>query len=218
MTESENETPLQSANGPEAVSESVNRAQGIIKHPDEEQLNPEDFRIDQSELDQPVTKTIQTNISVRKPAQLEFVRVHPGKDYRMGPVPFIALKQSKEFYIVDPALCGELRHREYWIGTVFLATNRLEKPFLWIVTTQSPTGRISDWYTSSLECAERAMEVSPLMRWSVLIEEYRSAIAALEAGDSSLIQVFENSRLGKVYAGRVDRIEPGELYARREVF
>ena len=60
--------------------------------------------------------------------------------------------------------------------------------------------------------------ISPLIRWETLIEEYRSAIAALEAGDSSLIQVFENSRLGKTYAGRVDRIDPGELYGRRENF
>jgi hypothetical protein len=75
----------------------------------------------------------------------------------MGPVPFIALKQSKEFYVVAPELRKELRPREYWYGTVFLATNRLEKPFLWIVTMQSPTGRISDWYTSAMECAERAM-------------------------------------------------------------
>jgi phage terminase large subunit GpA-like protein len=60
--------------------------------------------------------------------------------------------------------------------------------------------------------------ISPLIRWEILIEEYREAVHSLEAGDSSLIQVFENSRLGKVYSGRVDRIEPGELYARREVF
>ena len=60
--------------------------------------------------------------------------------------------------------------------------------------------------------------ISPLIRWPVMIEEYREAIHALESGDSSLMQVFENSRLGKTYAGRVDKIEPGELYARREVF
>jgi phage terminase large subunit GpA-like protein len=60
--------------------------------------------------------------------------------------------------------------------------------------------------------------ISPLMRWEVLIDEYREAVHALEAGDSSLIQVFENSRLGKVYSGRVDKLEPGELYGRREVF
>ena len=60
--------------------------------------------------------------------------------------------------------------------------------------------------------------VSPLIRWEMLIEEYRDAVHALEAGDASLIQVFENSRLGKVYSGRVDKIDPGELYARREMF
>jgi phage terminase large subunit GpA-like protein len=60
--------------------------------------------------------------------------------------------------------------------------------------------------------------ISPLIRWEVLTEEYREAIHALEAGDASLIQVFENSRLGKTYAGRVDKIDPGELYARREFF
>jgi hypothetical protein len=47
---------------------------------------------------------------------------------------------------------------------------------------------------------------SPLMRWSILIEEYRETVHALETGDPSLIRVFENSRLGKAYAGRVDRI------------
>jgi phage terminase large subunit GpA-like protein len=60
--------------------------------------------------------------------------------------------------------------------------------------------------------------VSPLIRWEVLIDEYREAVHALEAGDSSLIQVFENSRLGKVYSGRVEKLEAAELYARREVF
>ena len=60
--------------------------------------------------------------------------------------------------------------------------------------------------------------ISPLMRWETLIEEYRTAVHALEAGDSSLIQVFENSRLGKVYSGRVERIEAAELYGRREIF
>jgi len=50
------------------------------------------------------------------------------------------------------------------------------------------------------------------------VEEYRDAVHALEAGDPSLIQVWENSRMGKVYSGRVEKIEPGELYERRERF
>src|SRR6516162_6995606 len=138
------------------VPESVNQKE-IVKHPDGDQLNPERFRLDQSELDQPVAKTVLTAIPIRKPEPLEFIRVHPHPEYRMGPVSFIALKQNREYYLVTPALRSELRPREYWIGQIFLATNRLDRPFFWIVTTQSPNGKISDWYTSALDCAERAM-------------------------------------------------------------
>jgi hypothetical protein len=60
--------------------------------------------------------------------------------------------------------------------------------------------------------------ISPLMRWETLIEEFKGAVHALEAGDASLMQVFENSRFGKVYSGRVEKLEAAELYARREVF
>jgi phage terminase large subunit GpA-like protein len=74
---------------------------------------------------------------------------------------------------------------------------------------------VSNPHHKSFQCSAL---VSPLMRWELLIEEYRTAIHALEAGDSSLIQVFENSRLGKVYSGRIEKLEAAELYARREVF
>jgi len=60
--------------------------------------------------------------------------------------------------------------------------------------------------------------ISPLIRWGTLIEEYRDAVHALQAGDSSLIQVFENSRLGQTYSGRVEKLETTELYERREIF
>jgi hypothetical protein len=147
----------QSADGSTPAPESTNRVKEIVK-PLDEDLNPENFRVDESILDEPAVKTVLTAIPIRKPYQQEFIRVHPGLDYREGPVFFINLKQNSEFYLVSPELKAELRPREYWVGHIFLATNRLGKPFLWIVTAQSPTGRISDWYTSAIECAERAME------------------------------------------------------------
>ena len=97
-----------------------------------------------------------TAIPVKRPEKFEFIRVHPDPEYRCGPVSFITIGRS-EFYIVPPAFRKSLKPREYWIGQIFLAVNRLEKPFLWMVKLQSPTGRISDWYTSEMECAERAM-------------------------------------------------------------
>jgi phage terminase large subunit GpA-like protein len=74
---------------------------------------------------------------------------------------------------------------------------------------------VQNVYHKSFTCSAL---VSPLISWSVLIDEYREAIHALEAGDPSLVQVFENSRLGKTFSGRMNRLEVGALYARRTVF
>jgi hypothetical protein len=119
---------------------------------------PENVRLDQSELDRPAVKPELTSLPVRKPEKFEFIRVCPDPDFRFGPISFIEIKRSREYYLVPPQFKGNLAPREYWIGYVFLATNTLEKPFLWIVKLQSATGRVSDWYTSELECAERAMK------------------------------------------------------------
>jgi hypothetical protein len=158
---------IQSANGPEPITESelvpplvspkTNESSRIIEHPDADQLDPERFRVDQSELDQPATKTVLTTVPIRRPGKLEFFRVHPSPTYRLSPVYFIALNQSREYYIIAPELRSQLRPKEYSVGQLFLAVNRLDNPFFWLVTTQSPTGRISDWYNSALECAEQAI-------------------------------------------------------------
>ena len=169
-----------SSDGATPVSQSVNQKE-IVKHPDEDQLNPELFRLDQSELDQPVAKTVLTAIPIRRPEPLEFIRVHPDPKYRMGPVSFIALKQNREYYLVTPALRSELRPREYWIGQIFLATNRLDRPFFWIVTIQSPTGRVSDWYNSALDCAERAMN-----QWIQIVADQSAGVYTIALAEEPL--------------------------------
>jgi hypothetical protein len=170
----------QSTDGWTPVSESVNQKESA-KHPDEDQPNPELFRLDLSELDQSVAKTVLTAIPIRKPEPLEFIRVHPDPEYRMGPVSFIALKQNGEYYLVKPMLRSELRPREYWIGQIFLATNRQSKPFFWIVTIQSPTGRVSDWYNSALDCAERAMN-----QWIQIIADLNAGVYTVALAEEFL--------------------------------
>jgi hypothetical protein len=170
-----------STDGTTPISRPVDRVEKIIKHPDEDQLNPELFRLDQSELDQPVAKTVLTAIPIRRPEPLEFIRVHSNPEYRMGPVPFIALKQSREYYLVKPELRSELRPREYWIGYVFLATNRLDRPFFWIVTIQSPTGRVSDWYNSALDCADQAKK-----QWIQVVADQSAGVYTMALAEESL--------------------------------
>ena len=83
-------------------------------------------------------------------------------------------------------------------------------------------GKRWDWIESAPNTHHKSFQssalISPLIRWETIVEEYRDAVHALEAGDPSLIQVWENSRMGKVYSGRVEKIEPGELFERRERF
>jgi hypothetical protein len=52
-----------STDGSTPASETANRVKGIT-HPDEDQLNPEHFRLDQSELDQPVAKSVLTGAAL----------------------------------------------------------------------------------------------------------------------------------------------------------
>jgi len=168
----------------EPAQEEISVEKEIEKHPDPDQLDPRSFRIDQSELDQPVVKTALTAIAIRKPEPLEFIRTHPDREYREGPVRFINLKQNREYYLVAPELYRELRPREYWVGYVFLATNRMGRPFFWIVTTESATGRVCDWYTSAVNCAELAMHA-----WiQVVADQSAGVYLAAPAEDSELLE------------------------------
>jgi hypothetical protein len=152
------EQSAQSPDGETEVSEPIiDLVKKSAEPEDDGRLDPDRFKVDQSELDAPVAKTILTALPIRRPDRLEFVRTHSDPDFRKGPVPFINLKSNREYYLVEPEVRPLLRPGEYSYGTIFLATNRLDKPFFWIVTTQSPTGLVSDWYTSHLECADRAM-------------------------------------------------------------
>jgi phage terminase large subunit GpA-like protein len=128
---------------------------------------------------------------------------------------------SQGRYFLSCPDCGEFQEPGWAcvrFDAVTLRCLRCEQFFdqdRWLAAPAEWRHAVENPHHKSFQCSAL---ISPLIRWETLIEEYREAIHALEAGDASLIQVFENSRLGKVYSGRVDRIDPGELYARREPF
>jgi hypothetical protein len=80
----------------------------------------------------------------------------------------------------------------------------------------------AEWRESVTNAVHKSFQcsalISPLLRWEILIDDFKAACTALESGDASLMQVFENSRLGRTYSGRIEKLEAAELYGRREVF
>lgn len=131
------------------------------------------------------------------------------------------LRGSRAFYHIACPSCGEFQEPGWALlrfDDMCLRCTSCNGFF----NQDSWQGSVGEWRESAPNPHHKSFQssalISPLIRWETIVSEYRDAVAALEAGDSSLIQVWENSRMGKVYSGRVEKIESGELYERRECF
>jgi hypothetical protein len=94
MITNDGETPVS-----ETVQQEISAEKEIAENPDDKLLDPARFRIDQSELDQPVVKPALTAIAIRQPRPLEFIRTHPDPTFHEGPVRFIKLRENREFLL-----------------------------------------------------------------------------------------------------------------------
>jgi hypothetical protein len=103
-------------------------------------------------------KKMITTVPVRKPNRQEWVRVHPGEDYR-GDFATIHLKQDSEYYLVVPAMIESLRN-ELTLITIYTAINKAGVVFLWPAPRPSSEGRGSGdtWHRSAHEAAAAAMK------------------------------------------------------------
>src|SRR6516165_6674101 len=102
-----------------------------------------------------VAKPLLTVVPVRKPSKTDFVRVHPGADYRIT-VPLIEIKDSRETYLVAPKMRQAFDETLYSITTLYLTKNRQGVLSLWPVK-QSRTGRTNDWNASAEIAVRKAM-------------------------------------------------------------
>jgi hypothetical protein len=119
-------------------------------------FDPANLRLSQSFTETVAVKKLLTTVPVRKPSPQDFVRVHPGPEYRDN-FPIIELKDEREEYIVTASLVPELTG-EFVTKTLFLATNRQGTLFFWPVRLPSPDGKDLDWWRSGREAAELAMQ------------------------------------------------------------
>jgi len=135
---------------------------------------------------------------------------------------FLKGTQSKWFLLCPNPDCGQYVHLRWQhirfddakaycehCHSGFDQDTWLAQPGEWRDTVENP--RHKSFQLSAL--------ISPFIRWEELIAEFKLANEALEAGDPSLMQVFQNSRLGEASGGfGAYKIEATTLYDRRTYF
>ena len=117
---------------------------------------PDPFDLDNLRLDPGYTagigvKKLLKTVPVRKPGRQEWVRVHPGIEYRRD-VAILDLKTDREIFIVASGLQSDLGD-EIFPATLFTAITRGGVVFLWPVRLPSDDGRQVDWHRFPAACA-----------------------------------------------------------------
>jgi len=121
---------------------------------------PDPFDLGNLRLSQSFTETagvekLLTTVPVRKPNPQDWVRVHPGSEYREN-FPLIELKDEREEYVVAASLVPQLVG-EFVSKTLYTTVNRQGVVSLWPVRLPDPDGREMEWHRSAREAAELAM-------------------------------------------------------------
>jgi hypothetical protein len=122
-------------------------------------FDPANLRLSQAFVETAGVKKQILTVPVRKPSSQEFVRVHPGAEYREN-FAVLTLKDERvedEIYLVTKDLVPELVGEIYSV-TMFTAINRQGTPFLWPTRLPPPDGKDLDWWRTGREAAALAMK------------------------------------------------------------
>jgi len=109
--------------------------------------NLSELRLSQSFIESAGAKKALTTVPVRKPNPQDWVRVHPGVDYRME-FAFIELKDDRELYLIHSNVAADASN-ETFSATLYTAINRQRVVFLWPVRLPAADGRELDWHRSA---------------------------------------------------------------------
>ena len=113
------------------------------------------LRLDQSFVESAGVKRLLTTVPVRKPNAQDFIRVHPGPEYRAA-LAVIELRDDRETYLVPPSIARDLPG-EFVMANLYTAINRQGVVQLWPVRLPAADGRVLEWHRSAAEAAELAM-------------------------------------------------------------
>jgi hypothetical protein len=122
----------------------------------EDVFDPARLRLSQNFTDALGVKKALLTVPVRKPNRQEFVRVHPGEEYRIS-VAVIELKDERETYLIDPAVYPEIPG--HVVPKQLLTTiNRQGVLALWPIRLPGEDGRLDEWNRSAQQAADMAMK------------------------------------------------------------
>jgi hypothetical protein len=147
-------------------------------NPNPEVADPFDIaglRLNPSFIESAGVKKVLNTVPSRRPSPQDFVRTHPGPEYRAD-FAVIDLKDDREDYLVRPEIVAELAG-EVVYKTIFTAINRQGVVFLWPVRLPAPDDRKSEWPRSAREAAEMAMTKWVRMKANMSLGAYEISIA-----------------------------------------
>jgi hypothetical protein len=138
------------------------------------------LRMDQNFEELSGVERLITTIPVGKPTKREFVRVHPGEDYRMN-CGIIELKEEGgDAYFVSPTI-GAALSGEFTLVTLYTAVTRQGTTRLWPVPLPSPDGRVNSWHEGQRLAVARGMT-----RWIRLVANLEAKGYDLTLGAETL--------------------------------
>lgn len=120
----------------------------------ENPFDPARLRLSQNFTEMVGVKKARLTVPVRKPSRQDFIRVHPGPDYRLETA-VLELKDERETYLIDRALWHELPG-EIIPKVLFTILNRQDVLSIWPIRLPDEDGRHDEWNRSALEAAEIA--------------------------------------------------------------
>jgi hypothetical protein len=114
------------------------------------------LRLDQSFVELAGAKKLLTTVPVRRPHKQDFIRVHPGPEFR-GAFAVVELSDDRERYLVVPDIAAAVT-TEIVMEMFYTAINRQRVVSLWPVRLPTSDGRVNEWHRSAQEAAERAVD------------------------------------------------------------
>ena len=128
------------------------------------------LRVTPEFVEQYGVKKLLTTVPVGKPNPQEYIRVHPGADFR-DTFATLEWKEDAEFYLLTPAMVRELPG-EYINVMLYAAINRQKVIRLIPVKLPGSDGRVLEAHRSLHEAVERAMTRWTRMKWNRSLGAY----------------------------------------------